>query len=96
MTKRRTIGENPLDVVGQENSLDALVPTPQGTPKDRPGVEKTSPELSRRLAKVEAEAKALGIEVAQLKATVSGLQEALAHIQEPWLLRKLKDRLTGK
>ena len=96
MTKRRTIGENPLDAVGQESSLDSLVPASRGVLKDQPGLEKPLPEVGVRLAKLEAEVRALRIDLAQLKAAVAEVQAALAQPPEPWLLRKLKDKLAGK
>jgi prefoldin subunit 5 len=73
MAKRSTIGENPLDAINQENPLDTVVPdlsvvTRGGRGQPAPEV---PPEVQERLKGLEAGLKALGTEVAGLRAAAA-------------------------
>ena len=93
MAKRSTIGENPLDAVLQENSLDTVVPdlsVVSKTGRGQPAPE-VPPEVQERLQELETGLKALRPEVARvkaaageaasLKAEVGGWQGELAKLR---------------
>ncbi|MGO8761675.1 MAG: hypothetical protein ACLP2P_11610 [Desulfobaccales bacterium] len=89
MTKRSTIGTNPLDAVNQENPLDTVVPDLAMVA--RTGRGQPTPEVQERLQELEAGLKALRSEVAgvkaataeaaSLKGTVAGLPADMAGLR---------------
>ena len=89
MTKRSTIGTNPLDAVNQENPLDTVVP--DLAMAARTGRGQPTPEVQERLQELEAGLKALRTEVAgvkaataeaaSLKGTVAGLPADMAGLR---------------
>jgi predicted RNase H-like nuclease (RuvC/YqgF family) len=81
MAKRRTIGENPLDVTVQGSALDEVIPhlgAPSGADPGRAALEQEAQEARQRLAALEAENQGLKGEVGQLK----GQLERLAALEE--------------
>jgi prefoldin subunit 5 len=65
MTKRSTIGTNPLDAVNRENPLDTVVPDLAMAARTGRGL--PAPEVQERLQALEADLKALRAEAAGLK-----------------------------
>jgi hypothetical protein len=102
MAKRSTIGENPLDAVIQENSLDTIVPdlsvvTRTGRGQPAPGL---PPEVQEHLQELEAGFKAWRTEVAGLKAAAgeaASLKGEVAKLQgELARLRPEVEQLKGE
>ena len=64
MTKRSTIGENPLDFLGSENPLDSVVPGPETASR--------ATRVEGRLEQLEAGVKGLQAELAGIKPLGAG------------------------
>jgi len=96
MTKRRTIGENPLDVDVSENPLDAVVPGSRAAKpgKSAPGREESTPVRDPRLDRLELTVKTLSGELARLRWELTELRRQLP--KESWWMTRLKDKLAGK
>jgi hypothetical protein len=73
MAKRSTIGQNPLDAVGQGNPLDAVVPDLSGPRFGRP--QELPPEVKERLERLESGLRAAVAEAAQLRGWVGPLKD---------------------
>ena len=96
MAKRPTIGENPLDTVMADTSLEAVVPlTASQAGKRRPPAVEPAPEVEKRLALLEAEVKALKGEVSLLRAKMMEVQTHMPSPEPRWVTR-LRDKLAGK
>jgi len=96
MAKRPTIGENPLDTVMADTSLEAVVPlsAPQAGRRLPPAAE-PAPEMEKRLQLLEAEVKALKGEMSLLRAKIMEVQTHKPPPEPRWLTR-LRDKLAGK
>lgn len=96
MAKRPTIGENPLDTVVADTSLEAVVPlrAPQAG-KPQPPAAEPAPETGKRLALLEAEVKALKGEVSLLRSKMMEVQTRMPPPEPRWVTR-LRDKLAGK
>jgi peptidoglycan hydrolase CwlO-like protein len=76
MAKRSTIGENPLDFLVTENSLDTVVPGPAAASR--------ATKVDERLERLEAEMagiKALGPEISRTQTQVGQLQNEVTRIK---------------
>lgn len=92
MSKRRTIGENPLDTVVSGNSLDAVVPGLLSPQVGRPvPAESASDE---RVEQLESDIKKLRMQVAEVRMEMAEIKNQL--FRDSYLLAQLKDKLAGK
>ena len=78
MAKRSTIGENPLDFLVSENSLDTVVP---------------SPAVASRAAKVEERLDRLEAGLNGLKAELAGAIQEMIDAPQPLVGQKQAERL---
>lgn len=79
MTKRSTIGTNPLDAVNQENPLDTVVPDLAMAARTGRGL--PAPEVQERLQALEAGLKGAASEAASMKGAVAGLPADMAGLR---------------
>ena len=68
MAKRSTIGENPLDLLVAENSLDTVVPSPAAASR--------AAKMEERLERLEAGVSGLQAELAGVKALPAEVSRA--------------------
>jgi hypothetical protein len=92
MSKRRTIGENPLDAVVSRNPLDAVVPDPLTSKPGRPALEEHASD--ERMEQLEAAIKALRMQVAEVRMEIADLKNQM--FRDSYLLAQVKDKLAGK
>jgi hypothetical protein len=92
MSKRSTIGENPLDAVVSGNALDTVVPGPLGAPAGRPAM--AEPASDERLEQLEADIKKLRVQVAEVRMELAEVKNQL--FRDSYLMAQLKDKLGGK
>ncbi len=94
MSKHRTIGENPLDLVVSENHLEAMVSRPIAA-RERPDPAPAAyPDLEQRLADLEAENKKLKLLVSELRAEMADLKNQA--FRTGWWVSQLKQKLGVK
>lgn len=91
MSRRSTIGENPLDAVVSGNPLDAVVPGPRGAPAGRSAAEPASDE---RLEQLEADIKKLRMQIAEVRMELAEVKNQL--FRDSYLMAQLKEKLAGK
>lgn len=91
MSKRRTIGENPLDHVVTGNPLDIVVPGPQGLAAGRPMAE---PVPEARLEELESAVKKLRMQVAEIRMELAEVKSQM--FRDAYLLAQVKEKLAGK
>ena len=92
MSKRRTIGENPLDAVVSESPLDVVVSGRLGPQVDRPVP--AEPASDERLEQLEADIKKLRVQVAEVRMELAEVKNQL--FRDSYLLAQVKDKLAGK
>ena len=92
MSKRRTIGENPLDTVVSGNSLDAVVPGPFRPQAGRHVP--AEPASDERVEQLESDIKKLRMQVAEVRMEMAEIKNQL--FRDSYLLAQLKDKLAGK
>jgi hypothetical protein len=96
MSKRRTIGENPLEAVVSGNALDAVVPGPRGfraggseaAPRD------DDPALAQRLEQLEAALGKLKVQMSELRMELGEIKTQM--FRDSWWIARLKEKLKDK
>jgi hypothetical protein len=92
MSKRSTIGENPLDAVVSGNALDAVVPGPLGAQFGRPAA--GDPASEERLEQLEADIRKLRMQVAEVRMELAEVKNQL--FRDSYFLAQVKEKLAGK
>ena len=92
MSKRRTIGENPLDTVVSGNPLDTVVPIPLSPQAGRPVPEE--PVSDERVEQLEAAIRTLRMQVAEVRMEMAEIKNQM--FRDSYLLAQVKDKLAGK
>jgi hypothetical protein len=92
MSKRRTIGENPLDAVVSGNPLDAVVPGPLGAQAGRSAI--TPAASDERLEQLESDIKKLRMQVAEVRMEMAEVKNQM--FRDSYFLSQLKDKLAAK
>jgi hypothetical protein len=92
MSKRRTIGENPLDAVVPGNPLDVVVPSPERQRAGRPAPVESAAEA--RLEELESAIKKLRVQLAEIRMELAEVKNQM--FRDSYLLARVKDKLTGK
>jgi hypothetical protein len=94
MSKHRTIGENPLDLVVSENHLEAVVSRPISA-RERPvPAPAHHPDLEQRLADLESENKKLKLQVNELRSEMADLKNQA--FRTGWWVSQIKQKLGVK
>jgi hypothetical protein len=96
MSKRRTIGENPLDAVISGNPLDAVVPGPRGFKAggSEAGQRADDPGLAQRLEHLEAALGKLKVQMSELRMELAEIKNQM--FRDSWWIARLKEKLTEK
>ena len=92
MSKKSTIGENPLDAVVSGNPLDAVVPGPLSSRAGRPAL--AEPASEERLEQLETDIKKLRMQIAEVRMELAEVKNQL--FRDSYLMAQLKDKLGGK
>lgn len=92
MSKRSTIGANPLDAVVSGNPLDTVVPGALGAPAGRAGG--ADPAVAERLEQLEADIRKLRMQVADVRIELAEVKNQL--FRDSYLLAQVKEKLAGK
>ncbi len=92
MSKRSTIGENPLDVIVSGNPLDTVVPGPLRVPAGRPALAEAASD--ERLEQLEADIRKLRMQVAEVRMELAEVKNQL--FRDSYLLAQVKEKLAGK
>ncbi len=92
MSKRRTIGENPLDAVVSGNPLDAVVPGPLTSQAGRSAL--VEPASDERVEQLEAAIRTLRMQMAELRMELAEVKNQM--FRDSYLLAQVKDKLAGK
>ncbi|MBW1990744.1 MAG: hypothetical protein JRI59_01170 [Deltaproteobacteria bacterium] len=87
MSKRRTIGENPLDLAVSKSPLDAVVPE---AGRERAGPD-TPEAAAERLEQLEEAVRTLRKQVAEVRMEMADIKNQL--FRESYFLAQLKDKL---
>lgn len=95
MSKHRTIGENPLDLVVSENHLEAVVSRPTAVrERGGPAPQAHRPDLEQRLADLEAENKKLKVQMNELRSEMADLKNQA--FRTGWWVSQIKQKLGVK
>ena len=96
MSKRRTIGANPLDLVVSENHLEAMVAGPLATREaEVPGPKDNRLALlEQRLKGLESENKRLEMQLGELRMEMADLKNQA--FRNTWWLSQVKQKLGVK
>lgn len=92
MSKRRTIGDNPLDAVVTGNPLDAVVPGPLKSSPGRPAP--VEPASQERLEQLETDIKKLRMQVAEVRMELAEVKNQM--FRDSYLIAQVKEKLSGK
>lgn len=92
MSKRRTIGENPLDAVVSGNPLDTVVPDALGARASR--LVPAEAASAERLEQLESDLKKLRMQVAEVRMELAEVKNQM--FKDAYLLAQVKDKLSGK
>jgi len=92
MSKRRTIGENPLDAVVSGNPLDTVVPGPLSSRAGRPVP--AEPPADERLEQLEADIRKLRMQIAEVRMELAEVKNQM--FRDSYLMAQVKDKLAGK
>ncbi len=93
MSKRRTIGENPLDLVVSESHLETVVSGPSAS-RQAAAAPEPAPALEARLAELEAENRRLKTLVGELRLEVGDLKNQV--FRTSWWVSQMKQKLGVK
>jgi hypothetical protein len=94
MSKHRTIGENPLDLVVSENHLEAVVSRPIAARERGVPAPAHHPDLEQRLADLESENKKLKLQVNELRSEMADLKNQA--FRTGWWVSQIKQKLGVK
>jgi len=95
MSKRRTIGENPLDQMVLENHLEAVVSGPVATQEGGgPASEAQRSTWEQRLGDLESEYKRLRVQLGELRSEIADLKNQA--FRTAWWVSQLKQKLGVK
>ncbi len=94
MSKRRTIGENPLDIVATERHLESMVSGPVASRPAAPGPVAEPSPLEARLLELESENRRLKALVGELRLEVGDLKNQV--FRTSWWVSELKQKLGMK
>ncbi len=95
MSKRRTIGENPLDLVVSENHLDTVVTGPLTVVEGGvPAAKDQLQALEQRLGDLESENKRLKMHLDELRSEMADLKNQA--FRTGWWVSQLKQKLGVK
>ncbi len=92
MSKRRTIGDNPLDAVVTGNPLDAVVPGPLKSQASRPLP--AEPASDERLEQLENDIRKLRMQLAEVRMELAEVQNQM--FRDSYLIAQVKEKLAGK
>ncbi len=92
MSKRRTIGDNPLDAVVTGNPLDAVVYGPLKSQPSRPVP--AEPASQERLEQLETDIRKLRMQIAEVRMELAEVKNQM--FRDSYLLAQVKDKLAGK
>ncbi|MBM4285264.1 MAG: hypothetical protein FJ128_08435 [Deltaproteobacteria bacterium] len=95
MTKRRTIGDNPLDFVAPENHLENIVsPLPALRTKRSDLPEEAAQAFLQRLEELEAAVRQLRVALGEVRMELGELKGQM--FRNSYFLAQLKEKLTAK
>ena len=95
MSKRRTIGENPLDLVVSDNHLETMVPASQAFVRDRPAPAAEAPAgAQQRLEELEAAVRQLRRALGEVRIELAEVKSQM--FRDSYWLAQVKEKLAGK
>ncbi len=94
MSKRRTIGENPLDLVVSENHLESMVSA--APPRSRPAssAEEPSPGSVKRLEELETAVRQLRLALGEIRIELAEVKSQM--FRDSYWLAQVKEKLAGR